>query len=346
MEIQIRQHQTNKIVVLAVILTMTVQTIRNMSVPSVGCLLLSVPIVALLLVLCATPTSAFLATGSGRQRNTQALLNRQTVSSSLSTATATATATVTTSATSLHATQGQDQHVVALTREVGKNDKLHKALTDCLDESVRLVELPCIAHADGPDLDRLPSILRNKHFDYVAVTSPEAAKVLSTAWTSVQQERENDDGSLPAVTAVGKATGAMLEKLGIPVAFCPSKATAKTLVVELPSLHENDNNDDADNDSNKNDSNPTSLLYPASAKAATTLQDGLTKRGFVVTRLDTYDTVTAEWTDHERQEGSNVDIVCFGSPSAVQGWLANTNVNTDSNDANGKASRVMAACIG
>ena len=40
--------------------------------------------------------------------------------------------------------------LVALTREEGKNGKLQKALAS--STSVQTVELPCIAHADGPDL--------------------------------------------------------------------------------------------------------------------------------------------------------------------------------------------------
>ena len=206
----------------------------------------------------------------------------------------------------------QKPSVVALTREVGKNEKLKKELLGRLDGMVQLEELPCIAHADGPDFDRLGDVLGDGNFDYVAVTSPEAARVLAKAWN-------NDDGDMPGVTAVGKATEAALTKFGIQVEFCPSKATAKTLVAELPAKGET-----------------TTLLYPASAKAATTLQDGLSERGFQVTRLNTYDTVTADWTRDEQDTSSRVEIVCFGSPSAVKGWLKNTGNNKN----------VIAACIG
>jgi uroporphyrinogen-III synthase len=78
------------------------------------------------------------------------------------------------------------------------------------------------------------------------------------------------------------------------------------------------------------------VLYPASAQAAVTLPEGLTARGFDVTRLDTYDTVAAAWTGAEKGLVSSVQVACFGSPSAVSGWLENTNSNTN----------VMAACIG
>lgn len=200
---------------------------------------------------------------------------------------------------------------VALTREEGKNDKLRTALENALGDAVILKELPCIAHADGDDFDRLEPILSNEAWDYVAVTSPEAARVLAQAW--------NKKSINASVVAVGKATQATLEKLGIVVGFCPTKATAATLVAELPAKGET-----------------TTLLYPASAKAASTLEDGLTERGFVVTRLNTYDTVTATWNDFQNDTAKDIHVVCFGSPSSVDGWLLNTNNNKE----------VLAACIG
>jgi uroporphyrinogen-III synthase len=197
---------------------------------------------------------------------------------------------------------------IALTREEGKNDKLRTELEARVGIQTILHELPCIAHAEGSDYNTLSSVLSEQPWDYVAVTSPEAAKVLSTAWKGGAD-----------VVAVGKATQAALEEFGIPVAFCPSKATAETLVRELAAKQ-----------------GVTTVLYPASAKAAMTLQDGLEARGFSVTRLNTYDTVTATWSTEEQAMASTTQIVCFGSPSAVEGWLANTNNKKD----------ILAACIG
>lgn len=202
--------------------------------------------------------------------------------------------------------------VVALTREEGKNDKLRIELQETLGNDVVLEELPCIAHADGDDFDRLEPLLQNEDWDYVAVTSPEAARVLAQAW-------KNELRRKTCVVAVGKATQATLEKLGISVDFCPSKATAATLVKELPASGET-----------------TRLLYPASAKAASTLEDGFTERGFDVTRLNTYDTVTAIWNDKQKDTSKRVHVACFGSPSSVDGWLLNTD----------NSKKVLAACIG
>jgi uroporphyrinogen-III synthase len=205
--------------------------------------------------------------------------------------------------------------VVALTREEGKNVKLINQIQQesDLNSQVALLELPCIEHADGPDYARLAETLLSKSWDYIAVTSPEAARVLSSAWNVVRKN------PLP-VAAVGKATEQSLLDAGIPVSFVPSKATAATLAKELELT------------SGKG----TSLLYPASARAKDTLESSLTARGFDVTRLNTYDTVTANWPDEFKQAASQVQVVCFASPSSVKGWLKNTENNNS----------VFAACIG
>ena len=217
---------------------------------------------------------------------------------------------------SLFAADSSDDHlIVAVTREDGKNEKLINAVRDhaTLAEKVDIVELPCIEHATGPDIDILEETLKSKHWDYVAVTSPEAAKVVASAWDVVR------DDPIP-VAAVGKATEQALKKFGISVAFVPSKATAKTLVAEL----------------DRKAGEGTTLLYPASAKAKDVLENGLIARGFEVTRLNTYDTVTANWTDEQKAISQRVRVACFASPSSINGWLANTDNNKE----------VLVACIG
>lgn len=206
--------------------------------------------------------------------------------------------------------------VVTLTREDGKNEKLRKKIEDDnrLESKIDLLELPCIEHAVGPDYDNLSSTLLSRQWDYIAITSPEAANVLASGWDAV---RSNP----PPVVAVGKATEKKLKDSGIPVTFVPSKATAATLASELKHVDGEE---------------PTSVLYPASAKAKKVLEDGLKSRGFAVTRLNTYDTVTASWVDDQKEASEKVQVACFGSPSAVKGWLQNTEQNTG----------VFAACIG
>ena len=206
------------------------------------------------------------------------------------------------------ASRSDDVVAIALTREVGKNDKLAKALHG--RPELEPMELPCIAHADGDGYPRLREVLLSQKWDFVTVTSPEGAKVLASVCEGVT--------SVPPIVAVGKATEEVLEDHGLSVSFCPSKATAKTLVAELPCEP------------------GQSVLYPASQRAPGTLEDGLRQRGMEVTRLNTYDTVTASWTDSDRLRAEKCEIACFASPSAIKGWLTNSSQKTN----------VLAACIG
>lgn len=66
---------------------------------------------------------------------------------------------------------------VVLTREAGKNSKLCKVLTD---NGVACLEMPLVETAVGPDRAALNMALNNKPmttYDWIALTSPEAAKV-------------------------------------------------------------------------------------------------------------------------------------------------------------------------
>ncbi|KAL7546501.1 hypothetical protein ACHAWF_009864 [Thalassiosira exigua] len=221
-------------------------------------------------------------------------------------------------------TEASSPFVIALTREEGKNGKLRRALlsSDRIKQlPVQLQELPCIEHADGPDTHKLSLTLASSQFDYIAITSPEAAKVMAAAW--IEAGRPN----LGMVAAVGKATQEALKKLGIDVAFVPSKATAATLVKELPT-----------SEKATEMGRPTTVFYPASAKAADTLQNGLEARGFDVLRLNTYDTVPASWNEEQIILAQSARVACFASPSAVTAWLANTD--------NLETPRALACCIG
>lgn len=187
--------------------------------------------------------------------------------------------------------------------------------------SVQIHEVPCIEHADGPETDKLAPTLASSLFDYVAVTSPEAANVLGTAWIEAGRP------SLGMVAAVGKATQEALAEFNIDVAFVPSKATAATLVEELPP-----------SSVAVKEGRATTVFYPASAKAQDILQIGLEERGFSVLRLNTYDTVTASWDADQASLAQSATVACFASPSAVKAWLKNT--------AQFETSRALASCIG
>jgi uroporphyrinogen-III synthase len=236
---------------------------------------------------------------------------------------------------------------IALTREVGKNDALASAIQSCAEMmrqnqyavTLQTYELPCIQHADGPNFDQLKEILFQQataanattYYDYVVITSPEAAKVLASAWpwTNTDISGTTLVNSPIKVVAVGNATEVALRNAGIDVSFVPSKATAQTLVKELPPVPY-DSGDRV-----------TNVLYPASAKAADVIVNGLEERNvFSVKRLDTYDTVPAQWDTTQQEQAQMCTIVCFASPSAIKGWISN--IEAVGINPNG----YIAACIG
>lgn len=228
------------------------------------------------------------------------------------------------------------------------------------------LQVPCIAHEDGPDLHLLPDALVDPSLTYIVITSPEAAKVFLSGW--------GDAGKPPvSVACVGKATGDTLAKGGVTPVFTPSKATGDTLAAEIP-LPSPVEEEEA-SDSNKRDGHvgenavehdakalssseeqerrdPRPLvLYPASARAQKTLESGLVARGFEVRRLNTYDTVPANWDEETRIRAAGATVAAFGSPSAVKTWASRLGVAREDGkkgDQEGGAGvgGAFAACIG
>lgn len=271
---------------------------------------------------------------------------------------------------------------IALTREAGNNSKLLQAITDHplviekdIHINLKLIEIPCIEFKPGgPDFDCFKKLLMNpeilqRTYDYIVITSPESANVFYQAISSSQHEYEQEkvhvQTLLPTsiqIAAVGKATQRQLQKYGFPVHFVPSKADGETLATELPAITVRGMQSESWNHDKK--MNCTRVLYPASAKAADTIQKHLeTKRkdaSFQVTRLNTYDTVAAvldktillEFIQPSATESSYsttphtpTNIACFGSPSAVEAWLQNVDsvIHSNAYPINGN---VLAVCIG
>jgi uroporphyrinogen-III synthase len=204
---------------------------------------------------------------------------------------------------------------IALTREDGKNDKLQEAIMKhptrkILENSMnlKLIEMPCIQHADGPGLDAFRKLAQDDpsfaKYDYVIITSPESASVFGSV--------VKPDSFTSKIAAVGKATKDALSKQGFQVDFVPSKADGETLGDELPPLRKMGLNN---------------ILYSASVKAANTIQDKLQKRkdaSFRVHRLNTYDTVPVIFTKEQLTTAmDDVQVACFGSPTAVDAWIGN-----------------------
>ncbi|KAI3513140.1 hypothetical protein L1887_20466 [Cichorium endivia] len=192
-------------------------------------------------------------------------------------------------------------HRVVVTRERGKNGKLMKALAA---HGINCLELPLIQHKHLPDVDRLSALLSATTFDWIIITSPEAALVFLDAWKVAGSPSVK-------IAVVGDGTASIFDEVTsskqfIDVAFVPSKATGKVLASELP----------------KHGNETCTVLYPASVKASHDLEKELSKRGFHVTRLNTYTTESVQHVDQMIfEQALCAPVVAVASPSAIRAWV-------------------------
>ncbi|XP_043714066.1 uroporphyrinogen-III synthase, chloroplastic-like isoform X2 [Telopea speciosissima] len=191
---------------------------------------------------------------------------------------------------------------VVVTRERGKNGKLINALAK---HGVNCLELPLIQHTEGPDFDRLSTVLSDKTFDWIVITSPEAGLVFLEAWKAAGTPQVR-------IGVVGGGTTSIFKEVmnsdpqSLTVSFSPSKAKGKVLALELP----------------KHGNGTCTVLYPASMKAGHEIEEGLSNRGFVVTRLNTYSTVPVHDVDETiLVQALSSPVVAVASPSAVRAWV-------------------------
>ncbi|KAK2992305.1 hypothetical protein RJ640_020298 [Escallonia rubra] len=188
---------------------------------------------------------------------------------------------------------------VVVTRERGKNGKLINSLAK---HGINCLELPLIQHAHLPGLEKLSSVLRDAAFDWIIITSPEAGLVFLDAWKAAGTPKVK-------VAVVGAGTASIFEEAAqssINVAFAPSKATGKVFASELP----------------KEGDKRCTVLYPASAKAGSEIEEGLSKRGFEVTRLNTYTTVPVSHVDQMVfEQALSAPVIAVASPSALRAWF-------------------------
>jgi len=146
--------------------------------------------------------------------------------------------------------------------------------------------------------EKLPQVLVDRRFQWVVLTSPEAATVFLDGWRSAGQPKVS-------VAVVGAGTGEALRGTGLEIGFTPSKANAEAFAPELP----------------MREGCGRAVLYPASARASTQLQDGLEQRGFQVERLNTYSTVPVSSLDSDAlRAAEGADLITIGSPSAMKAW--------------------------
>ncbi|KAL5982410.1 hypothetical protein ACLOJK_016481 [Asimina triloba] len=182
------------------------------------------------------------------------------------------------------------------------------------------LEFPLIEHTEGPDLSRLATVLSGSEVNSKRKWESSFPELSGQAPKIDVYQRKAAGTPNVRVGVVGAGTASIFEEAmrssqrSLDIAFSPSKATGKVLASELPWF-----------------GNGTStVLYPASAKASNEIgehaaavplysEEGLSDRGFEVTRLNTYSTVPVCNVDQTLlKEALSAQVLAVASPSAVR----------------------------
>lgn len=169
------------------------------------------------------------------------------------------------------------------------------------------VELAQMLVAAGADVVGLPLIeivevrdgvqcLRNELADadaaaWLVVSSPNGARVVAAL---------HEEGyAMPPVATIGESTA---EAIGHAVDFVSRRANAASLVDEFPP-------------------GAGHVIVVQGERADSTLVDGLTAKGWRVTRCNVYRTVDTEPSSAELALAASADAVVFASGSAAENWV-------------------------
>ncbi len=162
------------------------------------------------------------------------------------------------------------------------------------------VVVPLIAMEEPEDGGAsLRSALINapKHYDWIAVTSPNGAVALDGAL-------DRQLGDALSVAAVGPGTAAALVGLGWRVAMIADRSIAEGLLESFASM------------------SPGRILLPQAADARTVLADGLRTMGWDVTAVVAYRSVPVKPSAADVAAATGAHAIVFTSSSTVSAWVS------------------------
>jgi uroporphyrinogen-III synthase len=206
---------------------------------------------------------------------------------------------------------GNDAHGINLPREgplVGMSVLITRArhqvsrLGDLLLEAgARPIIMPAIEITVGAELRaHLGAVLKTARPEWVVFSSQNA--VVSVL--SIDGSREFLTNS--RVACVGPATAAACEREGISVELLPTTFSADALIDEFPRANDRSG----------------LVLFFAGQIAGPTVVDGLETKGYLVERVDTYETHRSAVGPYLRHRAHGADAVIFTSASTVEGTIA------------------------
>lgn len=178
---------------------------------------------------------------------------------------------------------------VVITRPRHQQDELAGALSAAGAEVVRLSLIDIVEVRGGVEN------LRRELADadavaWLVVSSPNGARVVAAL---------HEEGcAMPPVAAIGESTARVI---GHAVDLVSRRANAASLVEEFPT-------------------GEGRVVVVQGARADTTLVEGLTAKGWRVTRCDVYETVDTEPSDDDLARAASADAIVFASGSAAENW--------------------------
>jgi len=192
---------------------------------------------------------------------------------------------------------------VVVTRPRAQAQKLMEALSRA---GAEVIALPVIAVADPVDAAALTAAVDTVgSYEWIVFTSVNAVERVVG--------RLRDGRALAGVklAAVGPATAAALARRHLVADLVPAVSTADGLVQAMAAAGEGPGR---------------RVLYPRAVGAGTALAEGLAAKGWTVDEVDAYRTVPATADDGVTADAlaaaAAASVVTFGSPSAVEAYLA------------------------
>jgi uroporphyrinogen-III synthase len=178
---------------------------------------------------------------------------------------------------------------VVITRPSHQQDELAGALCAAGAKVVRLPLIDIVEVRDGLE-DLRGELADADAVAWLVVSSPNGARVVA----ALHQE----GCAMPPVAAIGESTA---RAIGHDVDFVSRRANAASLVEEFPT-------------------GDGRVVVVQGARADTTLVDGLTAKGWDVTRCDVYATVDTEPSADDLARAASADAIVFASGSAAENW--------------------------
>lgn len=171
------------------------------------------------------------------------------------------------------------------------------------EQGARVVKVPAISigpPADGAaGLRRAVQTLREGHYDWVAVTSPNGARALLEALHDAR------DLGGTRIAAIGPGTAEALARANIRADVMPDDYVAESLLDEIVG----------------NSPGPGRMLLARAAVARDVLPEGLRDQGWEVDVVEAYRTEFATISDDQKREIAAADAITFTSSSTVTGLL-------------------------